>query len=243
MPTLLLSSRHTDDNQALWRAAIRREWSVVRARGIRLPEIEDSEIILYVEALFAPTIAGLLGRKLLELREEWLVHIPFELRKREIELMSLGQARKLTEPAFVKPPNDKIFPAQVYQSGQDLPVEFDDELSVLVAEPVQWEVEFRCFCLNGTVKTVSPYLRSGRLAKLTGYEASAEELNLATLFAESVLDAADSITPKAVVIDVGKIAGQGWAVVEANAAWGSGIYGCAPDKVLDVIRHAIIDVV
>lgn len=57
MTTLLMSSRHTEDDQALWRAAIRRGWSVSRARGIRLPEINDAEIVIYVEPLYAPIIA------------------------------------------------------------------------------------------------------------------------------------------------------------------------------------------
>jgi hypothetical protein len=37
---------------------------------------------------------------------------------------------------------------------------------------------------------------------------------------------------------VGVIASRGWAVVEQNAAWGSGIYGCDPAAVLAVLRHA-----
>ena len=48
MTTLLLSSRHTEDDQALWRAAIGRSWSVERARGIRVPEIDDTEIVVYL---------------------------------------------------------------------------------------------------------------------------------------------------------------------------------------------------
>ena len=44
--------------------------------------------------------------------------------------------------------------------------------------------------------------------------------------------------PPAVVVDVGRIAGRGWAVVEANAAWGAGIYGCEPEQVLAVLRRA-----
>lgn len=44
MTTLLMSSRHTADDQALWRTAIGRGWSVARARGIRLPDIEDDEV-------------------------------------------------------------------------------------------------------------------------------------------------------------------------------------------------------
>jgi hypothetical protein len=41
-----------------------------------------------------------------------------------------------------------------------------------------------------------------------------------------------------VVLDVGIIRGEGWAVVEANAPWGSGVYGCDPDQVLRVVQRA-----
>ena len=46
MTTLLMSSRHTEDDQAIWRAAIGRGWCVVRARGIRLPDFEDDEVVM-----------------------------------------------------------------------------------------------------------------------------------------------------------------------------------------------------
>jgi hypothetical protein len=35
-----------------------------------------------------------------------------------------------------------------------------------------------------------------------------------------------------------KLWGEGWAVVEANPAWGSGIYGNDADKVLDVLSQS-----
>jgi hypothetical protein len=50
----------------------------------------------------------------------------------------------------------------------------------------------------------------------------------------------DVALPPAVVLDVGLIAGRGWAVVEPNAAWGSGVYGCDPAAVLPVLRRASI---
>jgi ATP-grasp domain, R2K clade family 2 len=240
MTTLLMSSRHTEDDQVLWRAAIGRGWSVARARGIRLPEIEDREVVIYVEAMFAPAIAKMIGRRLLDPPEDWLVKMPLGFRKREVRLVTLGQARAMNRPNFMKPPNDKSFAAQVYSSGADLPLEFDDDMPVLVADPVRWESEFRCFCLDRKVVTVSPYLRSGTPAKETGYDATALELTDASKFAEDVLDAAHEFTPRAVVIDVGLIVNSGWAVVEANGAWGSGIYGCDPNFVLDVIRHATL---
>ena len=42
------------------------------------------------------------------------------------------------------------------------------------------------------------------------------------------------------MIDVGRIEGRGWAVIEANPAYGSGIYGCDPQKVLEVVNRATI---
>ena len=44
--------------------------------------------------------------------------------------------------------------------------------------------------------------------------------------------------PRAVVMDAGVIWDRGWAVVELNSAWGSGLYGSEETKVLEVLRHA-----
>ena len=240
MTTLLLSARYTADDQALWRAAIGRGWPVVRARGLQVPHIEDAEIVFYVEPLFALPIAQMLGRQLLDPPEDWLEKIPMEFRKRLIYLTTLNEARGLNSPRFTKPPNDKSFLARVYDSGSELPTDFDDQTPVLIAEPVDWETEYRCFCLDANVSTLSPYLRSGVLAAETGYAATDSELVEAKEFTEAVLRDGRNTTPRAIVIDVGRIRGRGFAVVEANGAWGTGIYGCDPNLVLDVIRHATI---
>ncbi len=240
MTTLLLSARATEDNQALWRAAVRRGWIVERLRGLTIPDgITDEELVLHVEALFAPEIAKKLSLKLVEPREDWLVELPFEYRQRNVQLTTLGDARMLKEPAFVKPPNDKSFTAKVFASGGDLPGDYDDSMTVLVAEPVEFEVEYRCFVLDREARTMSPYLRYGRLARLDDFSALDEESHAAADLLRRLL--ADRLVevPRAVVIDVGTIAGRGWAIVEANGAWGSGIYGCDPDEVLEVIRHAV----
>ncbi len=240
MTTLLMSSRHTEDNQLLWRAATRRGWAVARARGVRLPALDDDETVIYVESLYAPTIASALGLELLGPREDWLVRLPDEFKHRRIELTTLGSAWAIKQAVFVKPPNDKSFAAAVYESGACLPAEFDPDTNVLVSEPVRWLAEFRCFCLEGKVKTLSPYLRSDVHAKLSGYEMSRNESQAATAFAEEVLAAMSSLTPRAVALDVGLVDRRGWAVVEANGAWGAGIYGCDPDATLDVVQHATV---
>jgi hypothetical protein len=50
--------------------------------------------------------------------------------------------------------------------------------------------------------------------------------------------AANCDLPCALVIDVGLIEDRGWAVVEFNAAWCSGILSADPDRVLDVLSRA-----
>ena len=140
--TLLLSARSTEDNQRLWRAAIQSGWSVERARGANVPEgLAGKEVVLYMESLFAHAVAKKLSLKLLEPDEDWLVDLPFKYRKRDVRLSTLGDARRLPEPAFVKPPNEKLFQAMVFASGQQLPADYDDSMTVLIAEPVNFEIE------------------------------------------------------------------------------------------------------
>ena len=63
MTTLILSGRHTEDAQALWRVAIARGWDVVRARGITVPPLPDPDAVIYVEALYGPPIAAAVGAR------------------------------------------------------------------------------------------------------------------------------------------------------------------------------------
>jgi hypothetical protein len=241
--TLLISSRRTEDNQLIWRAAIQRGWTVERVQGIRVPDTTGSRIVLYIESLFAPTLARQLGLELVQVPESWLPSLPEEYRRREVHLTTLGDVARMPCPCFVKPPNEKSFPAQVYNEAESLALAHDygPETVVLVASPIKWDVEFRCFCLDGRVRTLSPYLRHGQLSRLEGFASTQEELQDAIGFAERLMRDACVDVPRAIVLDVGIITSQGWAVVEANVAWGSGIYGCDPDEALDVIEHATVN--
>jgi hypothetical protein len=138
---------------------------------------------------------------------------------------------------FVKPPNDKSFPARVY-TGAELPDGYDEDSPVLIAEVVTWEKEFRCFVLDRQPRILSVYLRDGELQRESGFAASETELAEAESLIRSMLADERVDLPRAAVLDVGVVAGRGWAVVEQNAAWGSGIYGSDPVQVLEVLRHA-----
>jgi hypothetical protein len=236
--TLLMSWRNTRDNQLLWQAAIRRGWLVERVRGAQIPLISTERVAIYIESLFAPLLAASLSLELSNVSDAWLPRLPEEFRLREVALTTLGQVSPLQLPLFLKPPNEKSFPAKVYSSVDSLLHDYDPSTPSLSAEPVEWSVEYRCFCLDGSVRTVSPYFRGGELCDSSVLAANAVELDEATTFAERVLRDVRITIPRAIVLDVGLIVDRGWAVVEANAAWGSGIYGCDPESVLDVIEHA-----
>ena len=246
MPTLLLPPCHTDDATRLWRAAIAAGWRTERVASLRfVPTLQERDVAVYGEPIFASVVTERLRLALLEPPLSWLAHLPYTFRKREVTATSLAEARKVTTRAFIKPADDKCFPAQVYDSGQDLPPAeaLPDSLPVLLSEPVTWETEFRCFVRDGQVRTLSVYLRQGRSAEAEdggAWPATDHEIEEARHFGQQVLDRAGGDLPASVVLDIGVIASRGWAVVEANPSWASGIYGGVPADVLPVFARACV---
>jgi hypothetical protein len=245
MQTLLLSPRYTPDSIALGRAALASGWDAVRLPNWRPPpELAGRDIAVHGEPLFAAVVAQELRLALLEPTFGWLADLPETYRLRQVRLSSLGEARGLCQETFLKPADDKCFAARVYASGAELPSSglLPGRLPVLIAEPVRWKSEFRCFVLERQVVTLSVSLRDGRLARAEdgSWPAAAEELEAAWGFASQLLADPCVSEPPAVVLDVGLIAERGWAVVEANAAWGSGLYGCEPARVLPVLARACL---
>jgi hypothetical protein len=243
MPTLVLPPRYTEDTQAMWRAAIAAGWDVERLPGWRATEnLAGKDVVLYGEPLFSNVVAGSLGIALLDSPPNWLTELPDEYRRRWVRASTLKEARALNERAFIKPAIDKCFPAGVYSSGPSASELLDDSMSVLIAEPVRWEVEYRCFVLQRRVLTWSPYFRDGQLTRAEdgSWPAPVVEMENAIRFAQLVLKDGRVRLPNAAVMDVGIIDGRGWAVVETNAAWGSGIYGCDPHEVLKVVQRSCV---
>jgi hypothetical protein len=234
MPTLILSNRYTPDSQLLWKAAGDLGWDTERLINWRLPKKTIPDPIVFVESLFAPMIGEQLGINLTEPPGNWLSELPEKFRKRTVELMTAKLAKEVLlvkKPLFIKPPNDKSFLARPYK---ELPDYIDNDAIVLVQEIVVWEKEFRCFVLDKKVKTLSIYWKDGQLQKNENWYSPPAELDEARDFAESVL--AEVEAPNAIVIDVGVIKDRGWGVVELNAAWGCGIYGCDAKEVLKVVQ-------
>jgi len=240
MPTLLLTPRQTEDTQALWRGCVSLGWHVHRVQGWKVSKVDDADVAVYAEPLLATHIAHTLGLELLGPANDWLPSIPERWRKRLVQLAAMKQARECTEPQFIKSAAGKEFDARIYHSGKDLPrgQMISDSLPVLIQEIVRWDVEYRCFVSERTVKAASSYWRHGKESRDGNGIWSANELSEAIDFCNMLLSDPEVCVPDACVIDVGMIQGKAWAVIECNAAWSSGIYGCDGTAVLPVLHRA-----
>ena len=240
VPTLLLTPRSTDDAQELWRGCARLNWNVHRVHGWKVPALDPADVAVYAEPLLATHIAQALKLELLEPEVDWLPSLPERWRNRTILLSTMKEARGILEPRFIKSAAGKEFDARVYASGKDLPrgEMISDSLAVLIQEIVHFDVEYRCFVSDRVVKTASSYWRHGKDPRDERGLWSVTELSEATQFCAAFL--ADSAVglPDACVVDVGFIQGKGWSVIECNAAWSSGVYGCDGAEILPVLRRA-----
>ncbi len=244
-PTLLLSHRRTGDSLAVEDVAREQGWTVLRARDWRdCPRTSArAPVAVYGEPYFADWVTRREGRTLLRPPPDWLCGLPGRYRRRLIRRATLSGVRHESGPLFVKDAVLDRIPSRVYPSGAHLPGRNGmEDLPVLVSEPVCWDVEFRFFVLERVVTTFAPSLCGGRVPA----EAAAPRFRSlgdvaeALRFMEGLLADPDVALPPAVVVDVGRIVGSGWAVVEANPAWSSALYSCNPVRVVPVLARACI---
>lgn len=242
--TLVFSPRANETSHVLASVAHRRGLLTEHLTGWRVPEgyLVGGPAHLYAGPLFADAVAADLGIALLEPPEDWLTGLAHEAVRRDIRMLTMAEAWTLRTPTFLKPPNDKSFPARLYQEGTQLPGPdaVDSDTALLASDPVRFTVEFRLYVIDGEVVTGAQYAVEGDLdiEPLAGHEAEKRILG----FAQEVLRESADTLPSAVVVDVGLIdEGAGKpapAVIEANAAWASGHYAADPERVLDVVLRA-----
>lgn len=242
MPSLICSSRYTIDSQVLRKAAQALGWETLRLDGSQIPDWfdpPDDQIAFFYTAPHVFDIGRQLGRTLLGCNPDWAVNLPAELLRRELHQMPLAEAIDSINHHFVKHAVSKAFPAAVYDRPAliEATSKVHPRSLVHVGEPVRWTHEFRCFVAQGQVMTLSPYVYDGEIvADYDSFPAMTDEqLTEVAAFASSVLEHPDVDYPAAFVLDVGKIDGRGWAVVECNECWASGIYACNPAAVLETL--------
>jgi hypothetical protein len=175
------------------------------------------------------TVASRLDLTLPEPPFDWLARLPRRYALRQVRYATVAEARRPSGPAFVKPadPADKCCDSGVSTGGWAIPERrgFPKSTAVLNAEPVAWEVESRCFLLEGQVTTLAPYARAGRWVRSRDGrwvipEAEADEV---TRFCRSLAEDGKVSLPPTVTLDVGRIEGRGWTVVERTRP---GVPGC-----------------
>jgi hypothetical protein len=245
MPTLILPPRYTEDSISLWRAAKELGWKVERLQSWKVPSNTiDSIVVIYGESLFSAMVSESLEISLIEPTFDWLVNLPLKYLKRQIQYKPLGQLEKIEEKIFIKPADDKCFRAKVYEPGEiilsaDL---LPNNTPILISEVVDWVSEFRSFTIDRQLATISIYARNGKTAQDDegNWFASKDEITEVKNFLNDFLADPEVVLPPSVVVDIGFIVDRGWAVIEANPSWESGIYGCDPYEVLKVISRASI---
>lgn len=170
----------------------------------------------------------------------WLAKLPLKYTKRQVDFMSLGEAKLINQLKFIKPADDKCFDAKVYEPGTFKPHQIiNDDYPTLVSDVVKFDYEYRCFVKDRKVLTWSNYIYLDNIAEPKYWEAVPDVQGLPNLFLQDMLDTVDVETVPS-VIDVGYIADRGWAIIETNEAYASGLYGCDPQFALEVMQAACV---
>lgn len=216
----------------------------------RLPDdliASGKQGIPYGSQTFCEVIAQQMGWTLEQNSFDWLAKIPKEYTKRQIDFMTLGEAKLLKEKKFIKPADDKVFPAKVYDPGELI---VSDVVSLdtptLVSDVVQWDLEYRCFSDGHRVYTWSNYIYHDHVADPKYWNTvDLNEEHFPHEFVNMMLGDLNCTGPSPLIktvgctIDVGRIPGKGLAIIETNPAWAAGIYGCDPLRMLKVIQKAV----
>lgn len=243
---LLLATRAMPGTGALAHAASEVGWSV-HAWDEGPPEWRGGRIAYYGRTDVAMQAAARYRLALLEAPLDLLAQLPPSLRLRDVEFARFRDLSRLKRRTFVKPadPLDKCFDAGVYSNARDIraPRGIDPDTPVLVAEPVEWLAEFRCFVREGNIVATSPYLSFGKPVWKGWGEGGEKAVRSrdAVAVCRRLLDAKAPALPPAFVVDVGLIDGRGWAIVEFNPAWCSGLLGADPTAVLGVLERSCLN--
>jgi hypothetical protein len=244
MPTLILPPPPVLPTGPLAFAAQGQRWQVETLSG---PPALDrlrgrSDVALYGHWPVVTHLARMLHLTLLAPTVDWLPRLPEAYRRRWVRLLTADEARQRDEPAFLKPMLTRGW-ARLYTSGAEVP---DAEVlppsePVLASEPVSWDLEFRCFARERSVAALALYARDGQPLRAPGVAPPSEvEVQEVTAFTEKLLTDAAVALPPALVVDVGRIADRGWAVLAAGPAWCRDRTFCDAKGVLAAVQRACV---
>jgi hypothetical protein len=123
--------------------------------------------------------------------------------------------------------NDKRPPGRLYRQAEICDMDLPVETALWVSRPQAIEHEVRVWFVGGQAVTASQYRRNGQLVALKDTPETVQALAFAG-------DAASVFLPfPHCVMDVGRLAGGAWKVIEFNPIHGAGWYAADPGRVLD----------
>ncbi len=190
------------------------------------PALDPARARVYGNDSFCLVLEQKLGLQLCSPPDDLLTTLSTRFLGRSVTQVTVSAVESVTLPAFVKSLIPKQIASQVYQTHDELAAAcagLDSTTGLLISEPVELVAEARCFVLSKTVLDCAFYEGSAAHAA-------------AISFASAV--ATDAALPRAVVVDIGMLRDGRWVVIEFNAAWGAGLNGCDPRRVLPAIAAA-----
>jgi len=233
---LILHFRADCNTNDIWRAAIQSGWSTDRVHDYNVAAAcEGADVVRYYgNTLHASRIADQLPVRFLPLDLNVLAETP--LTKRKVELFRFGELlNHRSVSLFIKPAQEKWFPARVYGPNEAITGGEDGATGSLpndliyVQSPVNFINEMRCFCLDGKIHTASYYRVSGQ------YHCSNLDEERPKVIDEMVAELAPHY-PRGVVLDFGYTDDGEWSFLEPNEAFACGVYSADYTKCLDVIE-------
>lgn len=143
---------------------------------------------------------------------------------RRVGRTTLGEARDLEGPLFVKSVGGKVLDGHLLENGLRS-AGYPDETPVYVSEPVRFRSEWRVFVAEGELLGVRPYKGSPYLPP--------DERTVRAMLAAFL---ASGEAPAAFGMDVGVVEGKGTLLVEVNEGFSLGTYGLAPPLVARMLE-------
>ncbi|MCY1017594.1 ATP-grasp domain-containing protein [Pyxidicoccus sp. MSG2] len=214
------------------RDAVARAWEAGSGTVLRLgrfwspPDVDRARVRLYGNDTFCLVLAQKLGLSLVSPPDDLLLKVNASFVKREMHGATLEVAASEAFPRFIKPLVPKVFRAAVWPGPEALAEEcrgLAPETPVLSSEVVSLRAEARGWVLDGRVRTCAVYEGKGSITDAEAF--------LSAVAREAPL-------PRTCVLDAALVEGRGWALLEANAAWGAGLNGCDATEAAHCIAEA-----
>lgn len=241
---LITTPNYRGEVSALAKTASALGWDVYNG-GWRIPaHLLHEPGAVYGEQFFCEAVADQMKWKLLSNPLDWLTKLPEEYTRRSITYTTLSEARKITERKFIKPADDKCFPAKVYESGDELSkLSIIDTAAALISDVMTFTSEYRCFVKDRKITTACCYWYKhfGKEPEIDSPINYFANNDLVIEFANKFLEDTRIECAPSAVIDIARYKsdeGLKFVVLESNPVYSSGLYGCEMVAALDSIAAA-----